>query len=159
MSGGRTVRATAVSVALAASLLLSSCMLWGTDQLGVSAGKGLYVRIYQAPTDQIAFLYVYRNRDAAAVLREMEQRVVFSDDIVERIASYGYVLFDIEYFFDRTNVPDFKEALGRTMSNPTWCLMMHRNPFNYLPGADRHNWTVSVPPGECKRGKPFPITA
>lgn len=147
------------ALAVTASLLLSSCMLWGTDQLGVSAGKGLYVRLYQVPTDQVQFLYVHRGRDAAAVLREMQKRVVFSDSIKDKIARLGYAIFDLDYFFDRTNAPDFKEALGRTMSNPTWCLMMHRNPLNYLPGADRHNWTVSVPPGECKVGKPFPITA
>lgn len=140
------------------SLATTSCILWSTKQIGVSVGKGLYVRIYQKATDQVEFLYQFHGRDAARVLREMRTRVHFEDDLRGKIAAAGYGLFDVKYFFDPVQVNDFREALGRVRGTNK-CLMMHRNPVNYLPGADRHNWTTSTPPGECRVGQPFPITA
>lgn len=47
---------------------------------------------------------------------------------------------DISYFFDDEQWRDFNESLNSVRCRQR-CLTLSRNPFNYVPGADRRNWT------------------
>ncbi len=130
-------------------LLASGCILWGTNQLGISAGNGVYAYLYQRPTDQVQGLYNLIGSDEETLLF-MREQVVFSNDVVGRIELYGYYASDFDYFFDPSQVGDFRESRLQ-VKNTDKCLLLHRN-----PGAiwgDRHNWTeASGTNPDCRVG-------
>lgn len=144
-------------ILVALAMLCSSCIIWGTNQLGVSVGHGIYVHIYQRPTDQIQVLRTFLGSNRAT-LQFLEDRIIFSDGVRGLIQRAGYRVADFDYFFDphTAQVNDFGQALTN-VRNTSRCLVMHRNPANYLPGADRHNWTYRSAGGDCRVGRDFPL--
>lgn len=130
---------------------------FGGEVVGVSVGHGIYVHIYQRPTDQIQVLRTFLGSNRAT-LQFLEDRIIFSDGVRGLIQRAGYRVADFDYFFDphTAQVNDFGQALTN-VRNTSRCLVMHRNPANYLPGADRHNWTYRSAGGDCRVGRDFPL--
>ena len=119
-------RVGAIFAGIALLISASSCIIWSTDQLGVSAGVGLYVYIYKVPTDDIEALHIWKQTDAKT-LAFMDKQIVFSDGVKGLILNAGYHAADIDYFFDQENADDFGESLDQ-VRNTSKCLLMHRNP-------------------------------
>lgn len=153
MSRSRWLPAAVLTLVLSAS---PGCIIWGDDQVGVSAGTGIYMYVFEEPSVQIQVLYEFSGRNAANSLEFLRSQIVFGNSVIEKIKRFGYVVADFQYFFDPDNIGDFEEEVEQQMGTRN-CFLLHRNPFNWW--GDRHNWTSARQANpDCRTGEPWVVS-